>query len=166
MNIMLIRPPKDAKVAASPNAMSLFRPPIVRSASAALDRALFSKTIPIAAARVSNLKNLSKFRQQLDKSKELMQLERVMNVRPDPDPLLAEKGGKCLLLKPEVKPGGIFDVDRLNEEIMLTVRTDPSTWSPILKEAVKGEDVGVIPYDLKLDYNYWTYRTYVRDRKM
>lgn len=35
-----------------------------------------------------------------------MQLERIMNVRPDPDPVLAEKGGKCLLLKPDVKPGG------------------------------------------------------------
>lgn len=81
----------------------------MRSASAALNRALFSKTIPIAAARVANLKNLSRFRQQLDKSKELMQLERVMNVRPDPDPVLAEKGGKCLLLKPEVKPEGVCD---------------------------------------------------------
>ncbi|KAH7370623.1 guanine-N(1)--methyltransferase-like protein [Rhexocercosporidium sp. MPI-PUGE-AT-0058] len=130
---------EDAELAASLETMSLFRPPIVRSASAALDRALFSKTIPIAAARVANLKNLSRFRQQLDKSKELMQLERVMNVRPDPDPVLAEKGGKCLLLKPEVKP------------------EDPSTWSAALREAVKGEDVGVIPYDLKLDYNYWTY---------
>ena len=163
---MLTKMPKDAKLAASSDAMSLFRPPIVRSASAALDRALFSKTIPVAAARVSNLKNLSKFRQQLDKSKELMQLERVMNVRPDPDPLLAEKGGKCLLLKPEIKPEGIFDIHSLFEEDMLTGRTDPSTWSPTLTEAVKGEDVGVIPYDLKLDYNYWTYRTYVSNRKM
>lgn len=61
----------------------------------------------MAAARVSNVKNLSRFRQQLEKSKELMQLERVMNVRPDPDPVLAGKGGKCLLLKPEVKPEGM-----------------------------------------------------------
>ncbi|KAL2066463.1 hypothetical protein VTL71DRAFT_2534 [Oculimacula yallundae] len=130
---------EDAKLAASLETMSLFRPPIVRSASAALDRALFSKTIPIAAARVASLKNLSKFRQVLDKSKELMQLERIQNVRPDPDPVLAGKGGKCLLLKPEVKP------------------EDPSTWSAALREAVKAEDVGVIPYELNLDYNYWTY---------
>ncbi|CZT42249.1 probable protein MET-10 [Rhynchosporium secalis] len=117
----------------------MFRPPIVRTASAALDRALFSKTIPTAAARVASVKNLSKFRQVLDKSKELMRLERIHNVRADPDSFLAGKGGKCLLLRPEVKP------------------EDPSTWSDALREAVKAEDVGVIPYDLKLDYNYWTY---------
>ncbi|KAJ5038854.1 uncharacterized protein L3040_006533 [Drepanopeziza brunnea f. sp. 'multigermtubi'] len=130
---------EGAKLAASVNAMSIFRPPIVRSASAALDRALFSKTIPMAAARVASLKNLSCYRQKLEKSKELMQLERVMNVRPDPDPSLAEKGGKCLLLKPEIKP------------------EDPTTWSAVLQEAVEKDDIGIIPYNLKLDYSYWTY---------
>ncbi|KAI9048130.1 hypothetical protein LZ554_007925 [Drepanopeziza brunnea f. sp. 'monogermtubi'] len=130
---------EGAKLAASVNAMSLFRPPIVRSASAALDRTLFSKTIPMAAARVASLKNLSCYRQKLEKSKELMQLERVMNVRPDPDPILAEKGGKCLLLKPEIKA------------------EDPTTWSAVLQEAVEKDDIGIIPYDLKLDYSYWTY---------
>ncbi|CAL3967069.1 unnamed protein product [Diplocarpon coronariae] len=124
---------------ASLEAMCLFRPPIVRSAGAALDRALFSKTIPMAAARVSNIKNLSRYRQKFEKSRELMQLERVMNVQRDPDPALAEKGGKCLLLRPGIKPG------------------DPSTWSADLQEAVKEEDVGIISYDLKLDYSYWTY---------
>jgi len=41
------------------------------------------------------------------------------------------------------------------------VATDPTTWSPILQEAVKAQEIGIIPFDLKLDYNYWTYRTYV-----
>jgi len=34
------------------------------------------------------------------------------------------------------------------------------TWSSILQEAVKAEEVKVIPYDLTLEYDYWTYRTY------
>jgi tRNA (guanine37-N1)-methyltransferase len=86
--------------------MYLLRPPIVRSATASLDRALFSKTIPIAAARVRNLKNISKVRAGLEKSKELVKLDRLINVRPDPDPSIAVNGGKCLLLQPEVKPDG------------------------------------------------------------
>jgi tRNA (guanine37-N1)-methyltransferase len=85
---------------------ALFRPPIHRSAAAVLDRALFSKTIPIAAARVTDRKQISRCRTQLDKSKELLHLERLTAVRDDPDPISASKGGKCLLLKPEVKPDG------------------------------------------------------------
>jgi tRNA (guanine37-N1)-methyltransferase len=84
----------------------LFRPPIQRSAAAVLDRALFSKTIPIAAARVTDRKHISRCRTQLDKSRELLHLERLTVVRDDPDPILATNGGKCLLLKPEVKPDG------------------------------------------------------------
>jgi len=89
---------------------ALFRPPIHRSTAAVLDRALFSKTIPIAAARVTDRKQISRCRSQLDKSKELLHLERLTVVRDDPDPILASKGGKCLLLKPEVKPDGDLHV--------------------------------------------------------
>lgn len=39
---------------------------------------------------------------------------------------------------------------------------DPATWSAELQEAVRGEELGIVPFDLKLDYNYWTYRMYVR----
>lgn len=89
--------------------MSLFRPnaALVRSAGTILDRTLFSNTIPITAARIFNLKNVGKFRGQMERSKELLKLERIGNVRADPDEDLAKKGGKCLLLKPEVKPGGM-----------------------------------------------------------
>src|SRR5271167_3744459 len=89
--------------------MALFRPPIHRSAVAVLDRALFSKTIPIAAARVANNKLISKFRAELDKSQELLRMERLTSVREDPDPVIASKGGRCLLLRPEVQPDGKLD---------------------------------------------------------
>jgi tRNA (guanine37-N1)-methyltransferase len=123
--------------------MSLFRPPIVRSATAALDRSLFSKTIPLAAARVPNVKNISRFQVELNKSHELLTLDRLRPVRIDPDPALASKGGKCLLLKPEIKPD------------------DSSTWSQVLQEASEKNEIDVIPYNLTLDYDYWQYRTYV-----
>lgn len=122
--------------------MSIFRPPIVRGASAALDRSLFTKKIPIAAARVLDLKNTSRYRAQLEKSKDLLKLERLTNVRPDPDQGLAKKGGKCLLLRAEVKSGA------------------PETWSQVLRDAVKAEELGVVDYELVLDYDHWNYRTY------
>lgn len=87
--------------------MSLFRPPIVRSAGAKLDRSLFTKQIPIAAARILDNKNISKYRTQLEKAQDLLKLDRLGSVRSDPDASLASRGGKCLLLKPEVKPGGM-----------------------------------------------------------
>jgi hypothetical protein len=43
---------------------------------------------------------------------------------------------------------------------MLT-SAEPKSWSPSLQEAVKAEELGVVDYDLTLDYNYWNYRTYV-----
>lgn len=99
---------QEDKLVASFDAMSLFRPPIVRSASVVLDRALFSKTIPIAAARIANPKNISRFRTALDKSGQILRLERLANIQPDPDQTFAQKGGKCVLLVPQVKPEGIF----------------------------------------------------------
>jgi tRNA (guanine37-N1)-methyltransferase len=42
----------------------------------------------------------------LDKTGELAKLERIQNIQLDPDPTLAEKGGKCMLLRPEIKPEG------------------------------------------------------------
>lgn len=38
---------------------------------------------------------------------------------------------------------------------------EPGTWSPILHEAVKAEELSIISYELKLDYDYWGYRTYI-----
>lgn len=134
--------------------MALFSPPIVRSASAILDRSLLSKTIPVAAARIFNNKNISNCRAKLQKSKEMLEIERLTNVRPDPDQALASKGGKCMLLKPSINPSGTCALKIRRKNLTLA---DSTTWSSILQEAVKAEELGVIPYDLNLDYNYWTY---------
>ena len=40
---------------------------------------------------------------------------------------------------------------------------DASTWSPKLSELVRASQVSLLPYDLKLDYDYWNYRMYVQD---
>jgi tRNA (guanine37-N1)-methyltransferase len=93
--------------------MSLFRPPIVRSAGALLDRALFSKTIPTAAARVTNLKDIHRYRTQFEKSEDILKLERLVNVRADPDQAVAAQGVKCILLKPGIKPEGRDGLEKL-----------------------------------------------------
>jgi tRNA (guanine37-N1)-methyltransferase len=139
--------------------MALFRPPIHRAATTVLDRSLFSKTVPIAAARVVENKNISRYRAELQKSKELLQVERITPIRSDPDPIVASKGGKCLLLQPQVKHDGILIARRYSMASNLC--TDLRTWSSILQQAVKAQELGVILFNLNLDYNYWTYRTYV-----
>lgn len=35
----------------------------------------------------------------------------------------------------------------------------PDTWSPILKEASKAGDIKVVPYDIEIGYDSWSYRT-------
>lgn len=116
-----------------------FSPPVLRSATTILDRSLFSQAFPLAAARVYDPKNLSRYRNELAKSREILKLERFLNIRPDPDPEIAARGGKCVLLAPQVKP------------------EDPTSWSKLLQEAVKAKELKVLPYTLNLDYDYWNY---------
>lgn len=33
----------------------------------------------------------------------------------------------------------------------------PETWSPILQEAAKVGDIKVVPYDIDIGYEFWTY---------
>jgi hypothetical protein len=34
----------------------------------------------------------------------------------------------------------------------------PDTWGPVLKDGIRKQDLGVVPYELQLDYDYWSYR--------
>jgi tRNA (guanine37-N1)-methyltransferase len=86
--------------------MAFFTPPVHRSAAAVLDRALFSKTIPIAAARVTQNRDIARCRTAFEKSRDLLRLERLTSVRSDPDPAIASKGGRCLLLRPDIQHNG------------------------------------------------------------
>lgn len=45
------------------------------------------------------------------------------------------------------------------EKTLLTDKwlTAPETWSPILQEASKIGDVKVIPYDVEIGYDLWSY---------
>lgn len=90
----------------SEDEMSIFRPPMVRQAGTTLNRALFAKTVDIAAARVSDPRNIAKYRKQLEKEKDILNADRLSAVVNDPDETLAKQGRKCLLLRPGIKPEG------------------------------------------------------------
>ncbi|KAF2225458.1 Met-10+ like-protein-domain-containing protein [Elsinoe ampelina] len=119
-------------------AEDMFRPP-VNLAMKTLDRAFFSKKIPLSAARILNNSQISNIRAQLDRSKDSLSLSRCQNVRPDPS---AEAAGKrCILLRPQINDEG-----------------QEWPWTPLVGQLEKDDLIKLIPYDLHLDYNYWTYQ--------
>ncbi|KAK5167861.1 hypothetical protein LTR04_007151 [Oleoguttula sp. CCFEE 6159] len=130
----------------SPEPDSMFRPPINR-AMRTLDRSFFKQRIPISAARIYDNKNISKYRAALEKSKDVLEVERIITIRPDPVAAYANNNGKCLLLKPEIKHDGGY------------LPPFEAIGVAKLRDSVKAEEVGVVPYELELDYKYWTYRT-------
>lgn len=122
----------------------MFRPPsLTLPTLKTLDRALFTKTIPLSCARINDLKSISKYRAAFLKSRDLLRVERIGAVVDDPDAEIARRGGKCLLLDSKVQVGR------------------QETWSEVLKESVEMGEVGVVECEVKLGYDYWNYRTYV-----
>ncbi len=87
-----------------PGEMSIFHPPIVRTGTAALNRALFSQTIGLAAAALKDIKLIPHYRKALQSGREILHADRISPIRPHPD----QKEVKCLLLNPSVKPEGEF----------------------------------------------------------
>ncbi|KAI0164857.1 Met-10+ like-protein-domain-containing protein [Xylariaceae sp. FL1272] len=123
---------------------SLFRPPALGHTIGVLDRALFSKTVNLAAATIADNKKLAQWRKTLEKDSTLLRVERLSSIVPHPDHTLASKGSKCLLLDPKVRPGA------------------PDTWSAHIRDAVQNQALGIVPYDLFLGYDYWTYEDVIR----
>ncbi|KAB5580717.1 putative undecaprenyl pyrophosphate protein [Coniochaeta sp. 2T2.1] len=111
----------------------------MRHASTTLNRALFAKTVNLAAARVSKPQDIGRYRKIFESSKDILDVPRVSPIIPDPDQTLASQGRRCLLLRPGIKPDA------------------QETWAPAVKEGVQKEDLSIIPYELNLDYNYWSY---------
>lgn len=122
-------------------AEEMFRVPINRSMQT-LDRSLFKKVIPVKAARVFDNKNISRVRGDLERSKDALHQDRLGSVYPDPDPDRAKIVRKCVLLRPELAKSTV-------DEALAN--------SSVLSELAKQELISIVPYDLTLDYDYWTY---------
>ncbi|PYI01121.1 hypothetical protein BO78DRAFT_411711 [Aspergillus sclerotiicarbonarius CBS 121057] len=124
-----------ARLEAGLDLPAMFRPPVNR-AMRVLDRSFFKRTVPVSAAAIFKTSDISNVRKELTKSRDLLQLPRLGSIREiKVDDLMH----KCLLLKEEVK------------------HNDTATWSPTISELVQKGVVGVKPYDLTLEYDYWTY---------
>ena len=125
--------------------LQMFRPPVNR-AMRALDRSFFQKTVPLAAARVYENDQISRCRTIL--GREILRLDRITSVRPDPDRENGNKHGrKLLLLAPTVRP------------------EDPLTWSTKMQELIREKKIAVTPYEMSLTYDMWTYRTQFQLRR-
>jgi len=100
-------PPEHAGAATAAHVededMSVFLPPVIRSAGP-LNRAAFAKTVRLAAARVNDPRDISRYRKALAASRELLRAERISPIVDDPSPPLTPALGvaaaarKCLLL--------------------------------------------------------------------
>ncbi|KEY67543.1 hypothetical protein S7711_02459 [Stachybotrys chartarum IBT 7711] len=117
--------------------MNFFRAPAAARAAKTLDRSLFSHTVPTAAACVRDNKLIAKYRKELEKTRELITIDKYNCIVPSPD--LSAQGKRCLVLRPEVRP------------------SVPETWSQTLREASDLGDVKVVPYDVQIDYSLWNY---------
>ena len=111
----------------------LFLPPVNRSMQK-LDRSFFRKTIPLAAARILNLKDTHQIRSTLLQSRELLQISSLKSLREDP----SVPRSKCFLLRPEISPA------------------EPGTWSASLKRLVDAGQLQVVGYSLELTYEDWS----------
>ena len=131
--------------------IDMFRPPVNR-AMRVLDRSFFRKTVPLAAAKVLDYREIANCRKCL--APDLLQVGRIPHVRFDPggDPTV-----KLLLLKPQIKTDGNCLVTTLDPSA--DVLPDPSTWGGKLRDLVGQKTVALAPYDLDLDYSWWNYRT-------
>lgn len=137
---------------------SLFRPPAASRAAKTLDRALFSRTLPSTAAVVRDNRMLSRYRKDLEATRELLNVDKLRPIVSHPDPAQAGQGLKCLLLDPGVKQSGMLALlsDESRDEILLTV-VAPESWSARLKDALDAGDLSLIPYNVDIDYSYWSY---------
>ncbi|KAI9374756.1 guanine methyltransferase Trm5 [Aspergillus egyptiacus] len=126
---------RGKKCPAGSDIPEMFRPPINR-AMRVLDRSFFQKTIPISAATVFKPSDISNVRNQLVKSKDTLTLARLNNIREIKKDDVVRK---AILLREEIK------------------HDDTATWPPKVNELVDNGIVEIGPYDLHLDYDYWTH---------
>jgi tRNA (guanine37-N1)-methyltransferase len=99
------------------------RPPVNR-AMRTLDRSFFKRSLPLAAARVLNNKNIEACRSELIKSKDLLQVRRASPLRQVPGPSSIPASLKCLMLRTDVKPDGtvyVKDIEMENDNLTLDI---------------------------------------------
>lgn len=139
----------------------MFRPPLATGMKL-LDRSFFQKTVNLNAARIFNIKNISLIRTKLQNSDDILREERIGTIVSDPDEKYAKAGQKCILLRPEFRAAseranGDTQGANGNHHVNGNEPLTPWPYSPIISELVQQDLISIIPYNLQLDYKYWTY---------
>jgi len=70
-----------------------------------LDRAFFHREYPISAAKIFDLKSISRVQKEFSKSNDILNIRATYPVQPVPDNI-DTKAQKCILLRPEVQHNG------------------------------------------------------------
>ncbi|KAH0832725.1 hypothetical protein AYO21_00369 [Fonsecaea monophora] len=112
----------------------IFLPPVNRSMQT-LDKSFFRKVVPLAAATIPDVRQITAIRRELEKSQDLL---RVSPIKPLRDDDSVGQGAKCLLLRPGIDA---------NER---------KTWSQTISRLVEERLASLRPYDLTLTYDDWT----------
>ncbi|KAI9720767.1 MAG: tRNA(m(1)G37)methyltransferase [Chrysothrix sp. TS-e1954] len=113
----------------------MLRPPINR-AMLVLDRGFFQKDIQISAARVHDVRHISRVRSECVKSRDVLPMRAIAPVRLDPTDASCQR--RCLLLRPEIK----YD--------------DNSSWGETVARLSTAGDISLFPYNLHLGYEHWS----------
>ncbi|KIW65242.1 hypothetical protein PV04_07517 [Phialophora macrospora] len=111
----------------------VFLPPVNRSMHV-LDKSFFRKVVPLAAASISDVKQITNVRKDLDRSGDILKISPIKHLREDD----SAPGAKCILLRYGIEAD------------------EPSTWSPTLAKLVEDNLTRVRPYNLTLTYDDWT----------
>lgn len=101
----------------APDLPGIFHPPVNRSMQT-LDRAFFRKVVPLAVATVSDLKQISNLRRELDKSGDILKINPIKPLRDDE----SAPGAKCILLRLGIDAHGRFLASPVGTPLM-TART-------------------------------------------
>ena len=95
--------------------LDMFRPPVDR-AMRVLDRSFFRKTVPLAAVRIFENSQISGLRKSL--ARDMLDVERISSVKPDPTQSDPKSDRKAILLRPDVKVNGMEYSLRLHSALM------------------------------------------------
>lgn len=157
-----------------PYAPGLFSPPTVTLApTAALKREVFTKTIKLIAAAVRDPRLLSQYRKALEKGKELFTETKISSIQPVPPseiPRVLQRlkymhEDKQQIIREEERRE--WKEPRIESLKCLLLRpgldsTNTVAYGSVLKEGLEaGDIVSIFPYDLQLEYDYWTWNEIV-----
>ena len=140
----------------------MWRPPVNRLMRT-LDRTHFQQTVELRAARVFENQHISRCRSALERSKDALIQERIASVQSDPDPERKKIGKKCILLRPVESKDGRSTATYDNPKESQPNASDSSNnltgphHSPTVTELIQQEFIDIIPFNLHLDYTFWTY---------